>query len=93
MLHLEVASHLSALGIGPAHTATVRDSPLIGSNSSQTVEERVRVVLGLDAAKSIVILAVEGPLPVRLVEVALGKSVFKSNRKLMGLAYLVQVST
>lgn len=71
MLHLEVAINLSALGIRTAHTTTVRDSPLIGSNSSQTVEERVGVVLGLDAAKSIVVLAVEGPLPVRLVKVAL----------------------
>jgi hypothetical protein len=54
-----------------AHPSTVRDSPLIGADSSQSIEEVVRVVLGLDCAQLVVIFAIEGSLEVWLEGIGL----------------------
>jgi hypothetical protein len=53
------------------HASTGRDSPLIRANSSQVIEEIVRIVLGFDITQGLVNLAIKCCLEVRLAEVGL----------------------
>lgn len=68
--YLSSHQHL-VVGGYTAHASGLRNGPLIRTHSSQTIEEMVRVVLGLNVAQSIVILTIERLLEVRLAEVGL----------------------
>lgn len=59
------------MGNNWTHTSTGRDGPFIRANSSQTVEDIVRVILPFDFTQCLVVLAIECSPEFGLAEVGL----------------------